>query len=276
MHKKALNISFAEGGGVIRFMAALSVFCFAVAASAASEPVRVTAILDTNQIALGQTTFLHVFAEIAPEAKAGTSQIFSWYTDLTNDTPLLATADYGALRRPSSDNDAQTSSSGITEGANRLGIFDTFLNRGGAGRDAPVELFSVPITAVAEGRATFRVAPGSGVSDLSADFIVAPEGGGDPLTGADYTDAFASLQISGSRLNPVSLKIAAARLTGAQTSVTISFPVQSLADFYVESTDSINQTPIWKVLPGAPHNSGTVRETNSLPYRFYRLRLVPH
>src|SRR5205085_7199580 len=106
----------------------LVLFAFASVLTPCAQPVKVTMLLDTNRVAIGQTTILHVFAEIAPEEKPATLQIFSWYVDLLNDDPAVATADYSQLKRPTSDQDPKISSAGVTDGANRRGIFDTFLN----------------------------------------------------------------------------------------------------------------------------------------------------
>jgi hypothetical protein len=249
----------------------LLAFCCSL--SGAAQPVKVTMLFDTNRLAVGQTTLLHVFAEITPDEKPATLQIFSWYVDLLNESASIATADYGQVKRAASDQDPRLSSGGVSDGANRRGIFDTFLNSPGAGHDGPIELFSVPVTATAVGQATFSVTAGTGVSSLTADFFVAPEGGGDPLTGGDYTDASASLDASKPTVTPVPIRIAETALGAGQTSVTITFLPQSGANQYVESTDALGPAATWRVLPGAPHNSGIAAETNSVPMRFYRLRI---
>ena len=181
--------------------------------TAAAQPVLVTLKLDQSQIAVGGTATLHVLAQIAPAARAPADRIFSWYVDLLNLNGGIASADYGALQRPASDKEAQTSSTGHTEEANRLGIYDAFLNLPGAGRDAPVELFSIPLKAMAPGRATFHIRAGTGVSLLSADFLVAATGGGEPLVGGDYNAATIELEVTGAGATPCSPTIGITRVT---------------------------------------------------------------
>jgi hypothetical protein len=41
---------------------------------------------------------------------------------------------------------------------------------------------------------------------------------------------------------------------------------------YVEYVNALDGSP-WQTLPGAPHNSGAVSDTNSVPVRFYRVRI---
>jgi hypothetical protein len=246
--------------------------CFVLSISA--QPVRVTLVLDTNKVAVGQSTILHAYAEIAPDVKPATLQIFSWYVDFLNENPSFASATYAALQRPASDKDPRISSSGTTEGANRRGIYDTFLNLPDAGHDGPVELFSIPVTGLAAGDASFKVSPGTTVPGLSSDFIVAPEGGGDPLVGADYSDASTTLQVAQSQVTSVPIHISATPLGGGQTRVSLTFQVQQNANQYVESVDVLGASQNWRTLPGGPHNTGTVTETNSLPMRFYRLRIT--
>jgi hypothetical protein len=239
-----------------------------------AQPVLVTMVFDTNKVAVGQSTVLHVYAEIAVDVKPATSQIFSWYVDFLNTDATVATANYASLLRPASDNDPRISSSGVTDGANRRGIYDTFLNLPGAGHDGPVEILSVPVTGVAPGAVTFNVAPGTGVPDLTSDFLVAPEGGGDPLFGGDYSAASADLEVVSAAIHQVSLQITLVSGAAGQTQVNIQFPTQANADQFVEYTTALGPGANWQSLPGAPHNSGTITDTLSDPKRYYRLRIA--
>jgi hypothetical protein len=71
-----------------------------------------------------------------------------------------------------------------------------------------VELFSLPVEGLAMGQTTFRVQAGSGVPNLSSDFIVAPAGGGEPLFGGDYSLASIDLEVIGGNHAPVLSAIA--------------------------------------------------------------------
>jgi hypothetical protein len=260
--------------GIVEYLRSVGyiAFIFLTAFNAIAQPVAVTMVLETNKVAIGQSTILHVYAEIAPEEKPATLQIFSWYLDFLNENSSIANANYAALLRPTSDQDPRTSSGGFTVGANRRGIYDTFLNLPAAGHDDRVELFSVPVTGSAVGDATFTIARGTSVPDLSSDFLVAAEGGGDPLFGGNYSAASTTLQVVNSALVPATIHISATPLAAGQMRVTVTFPTQPNANQFVESTDALSPTATWVTLPGAPHNSGSVAETNSVPERFYRLR----
>src|SRR5690349_3342691 len=92
------------------------------------QAVVVTMRLDTNRIAAGASTTLHIYAQVAPAYRSSADQIFSWYLNVRNTNGSLAGANYGAMVKPSSDRDAQTSSTGTSVGADRNDIYDTFLN----------------------------------------------------------------------------------------------------------------------------------------------------
>jgi hypothetical protein len=245
-----------------------------IAVHASAQPVVVSMVLDTNKVSIGQTTVLHVYGEIAPEEKPATTQIFSWYLDFLNPDGSIASANYAGLLRPASDNDPRISSDGVTEGANRHGIYDTFLNFPGAGHDGPVELFSVPVTGLVAGQVTFTVAPGTGVQNLTSDFLVAPEGGGDPLFGGDYSGAAADLEVISTGPVAVTLQISLVSGTGGEPEVKISFPTQTNVDQFVEFSTVLGPAANWQTLPGAPHNLGSVIDSISDVKRYYRLRLV--
>ncbi len=237
------------------------------AAGARAQVVNVTASLDDPQIAVGQTTTLRVFAQIRTEDQATTDRIFSWYVDLLNGVTATATADYAALTRTASDQEPATSASGATSGANRTGIHDTFLDRPDAGRLQPVELFAVPVTALAAGQVEFQVRAGTGL-DLT-DFLVVPaDGGATPLTGGDYTAAKVTLTVMAPT---VTLAIAPA----AVDQFTLSFTPLAGHDHTVQANPDPTNAAGWTDLPGAPHNSGSVNVTNDGGNRFYRIRATP-
>ena len=119
--------------------------CAWAAAPAVAQVVAVTMQLDNPSIGLGGVTTLHVYAQVVPAQRPTSERIFSWYVDLLNPTPGIAAADYSQLQKPTSDNNAQTSSTGTTQSGNRLGIYDTFINdspvsKSGTGVNTPVEL----------------------------------------------------------------------------------------------------------------------------------------
>jgi hypothetical protein len=242
-----------------------------IVASAKGQIVSVTLRLDTNRVQVGTATTLHVLAQVVPAQRARTDRIFSWYVDLVNTGGSTAAASYETLSRSASDQDPRTSSSGKPDGANRRGIYDTFLNLAAAGRDTPVELFSVPVAGLAAGHASFAVQAGTGVTGLSADFIVAPLGGGDPLVGGDYSAARVELEVTGGGQLPA-LSITRTPLSATVQRLTITFPVSTGQDF-LEFRNGLNAGSAWQAWPAGPFNSGVVLDTNSLPHRFYRLRI---
>lgn len=234
------------------------------------QAVAVTAQLDSNSIAVGGTTTLRVFAQVVPGLRSTSDRIFSWYLDVNN-TNAAAAANYAAMLKPASDNDPFVSSTGFTQGANRRGIYDTFMNRPGAGVNDAVELMRIPITGVAAGQTRFSISAGTGVPQLEADFFVAPIGGGDPYLGGLYTGAVVDLQVTGgSACNPV-LQIS--RLPNG-TQALISFTPCSGRTHTVEGLTAIDGVATWQALPGAPHNSGSVTVNLSGPQRFFRVRVT--
>jgi hypothetical protein len=246
-----------------------------IAQPASAQVVLVTLSLDKNPIAVGETTTLRVNAQVDPSIPTEIDRIFSWYVDVLNSSGSVATADYNAMEKTASDNDPQTSSTGIPDGAHRRGIYDTFINQLGAGTDAPVELIAIPVTGQVNGTSTFRVQAGTLVPSLSADFLVAPEGGGDPLIGGDYSQATLQLQVGGSVSDPeLELDQPVFEPADGQNRITIQFPVAAGFDHFVEFKDLLG-TGAWQTLPNGPHNSGSVEDVNQVPNRFYRVRLEP-
>jgi hypothetical protein len=249
--------------------------CFGLAGvpRLSAQAVALTMSLDTNRVTVGSTTTLRVYAQIVPALRPTSDRIFSWYVDLQGVNTAAVQGEFARLDTSASDNDPVLSSRGVSQGPDRIGIFNTFLSRDGAGRDGPVLLFSLPLTGRAAGRTTLRVAAGSGVPHLAADFIVAPAGGGEPAFGGDYSVAALELEVV-SESCAVRATLAQVTLPGGQNRVTISFtPCPGFAHV-VEFRDALGPGP-WQALPGAPHTAGTVTETNSVPRRFYRVRLAP-
>jgi hypothetical protein len=61
-------------------------------------------------------------------------------------------------------------------------------------------------------------------------------------------------------------------VNGGPPSVTLIFGVEDGHDYFVEFRDGMDAQPSWQVLPGSPHNSGSVVDSAAGPQRFYRLR----
>jgi hypothetical protein len=241
-----------------------------------AQTVNLTLTLDTNQVAVGQSTTLRAFAQVVPEQRAGADRIFSWYVDLLNSSTAVAQPDFSQIQKPSSDNDSQLSSTGATSGLNRLGIYDTFLNRAGAGVSAPVLLFSVPVTGVAAGKNTFSLRAGTGVAGLANDFLVAPLGGGDPLTGGNYLAAIAQLQVTSSsnELRPFSLTLT--RLAPVELGRwEITFPTVSGWNYYLQTRSSMSVTSSWNAVLSSSLTSGKITITNKTASSFYRVQAQP-
>lgn len=252
-------------------LASLAFFCGLSARPTPAQVVAVTLSLDKTQISVGESATLRAFAQIVPAHRPGTDRIFSWYVDLLNSNGAAAAWDPAALRKATSDNHPQTSSAGRPDGAHQRGIFDTFMETAGAGRDTPVELFSVPVRGLAQGNATFSLVAGSGAAGLSADFIAAPAGGGDPLLGGIYSEASVSLQVGGSATGPLLAIVVTPQ--GPNRLVTLSFTLTPGLNHFVEFRDSLGIGG-WQTLPGGPHNSGSVADPGApVGQRYYRLRV---
>ncbi len=238
-----------------------------------SQTVGVTLSLDTNVVSVGGTTTLHVKAQILPAFRSGSDRIFSWYVDVLNTNGTAASANYGAMQKTASDNDPLISSNGTADAANRRGIFDTFLNLPGAGRDSPVELMAIPVTGVAVGATRFRIQAGTGVG-LTEDFLVAPAGGGDPLMGGDYSAAFVDLNVVNTGIPKPVLSITPTN-TGGHTEFILRYAVQPGFDYYVEHRDGLGNSAGWQIFPGGPYNSGIYVDIDPPSPRFYRVLVVP-
>ena len=237
---------------------------------AKAQAVAVTVRLDTNSIPAGGSTTLRVFAQVVPGLRSTTDRIFSWYLDVLNTNGAAASGNYAAMLKPSSDNDSQISSFGVTQGANRRGVYDTFMNLPGAGVNAPVELMRIPVSGLAVGQTRFVVQAGTG-ADLSTDFLVAPIGGGAPNEGGSYAVAFADLQVTAGDICAPVLQIA--RLAGG-TQARITFTPCAGRTHTLESLSAIDGVAVWQTVAGAPHNSGNVVVNITGAQRFYRLRIT--
>ncbi len=247
--------------------------------SVRAQSVAVTLQLDAAVVPVGGSTILRVFAQVVPAERADSERIFSWHIDLLNGSAAIAQADYAALRKLASDNVAQTSSSGVTDGVNRRGVYDTFITdvpktKSGTGVNARVELFSVPIKAVAAGQAIFRVTAGSNTG-LAADFIVAPKNpNDDPRLGGVYDDATVTLTVTDSGVCVPKLSLAVAPLSGGRNKVTLNFVPCAGRVHVVEFRDKLGINS-WQPLPSGPHNSGSVTDTNGVSSRLYRVQVNP-
>jgi hypothetical protein len=234
-----------------------------------AQVVSVTMSLDDSSINVGEGTTLHVYAQVVPNVRTNADRIFSWYVDVLNTNGAAAVADYGAMLKAASDNYPQTSSNGVSQGSNRVGIYDTFLDLPGAGVSNAVELMSIAVSGAAAGQTRFRVRAGTGVPALNADFLVAPKGGGTPYEGGDYSAAFADLSVTESCVIPLQI----ARQTGG--TVRLTFTPCAGRNHAVEYRDSMSDAAVWQLLPGGPYNLGTLSVTNLPLQRFFRIRADP-
>lgn len=240
------------------------------ASSALAQAVVVTARLDTNSISVGGSTTLRVFAQVVPGLRPTSDRIFSWYVDVLNTNGAAVSANYGAMTKPASDNDPLISSTGLTQGANRRGIYDTFMNLAGAGVNNPVELMRIPVSGTAPGQTRFSVVAGSG-TPLAEDFIVSPLGGGAAYVGGSYTTAFADLQVTGGAACTPVMQIS--RLGGG-TQARLTFTPCPGRTHFVEGLTAINGVATWQVLPGAPHNAGDLVVGLTGGLRIFRVRVT--
>ena len=238
-----------------------------------AQVVAVTAQLDKNIIAVGESTTLRFYAQVVPNLRTNADRIFSWYVDVLNTNGTAAGASYSAMQKLASDNDPLTSSNGFNNGAQRLGIYDTFLNRPGAGVSNRVELMSIPVIGLAVGQTRFGVARGTGVANLSEDFLVASTGGGSFMTGGDYSTALANLTVLAASSNAINcLTITQTALAGGANQVSVQFCPLAGYNHFVEYRDQLVAGTGWQTFPNGPHNSGNLIVTNSSPQLFFRVR----
>lgn len=240
-----------------------------------AQVVDVTVSLDTNTVPAGGSTTLRVFARVVPAQQTNANRIFSWYVDVINTNNTAATANYATMLKTASDKDPQTSSTGTQDGANRRGIYDTFMNLPGAGVSAPVELMAIPVTGSRVGQTRFRVQAGSGAG-LSSDFLVAPVGGGSPLTGGSYTLAEASLSVVAGPVVPTfRVSMLVTNAAGGAKGVTLTYPTVAGYNYTVQFRDPLTGGAGWQPLPGSPHNSGTAFQLSPTASRFFRVLATP-
>src|SRR5437660_822643 len=236
---------------------------------ARGQAVMVTMRLDTNRIAVGASTTLHVYAQVAPAYRANADQIFSWYVDVLNTNGAAASANYDAMIKAASDRDAQTSSKGNSVGANRKDIYDTFLNLPAAGVVAPVELMSILVTGLAGGHARFQVQAGSNLP--LSDFLVTLNQFMDFATGGDYSLAVADLDVIDTGCS-ILLHIAPGGASaGPGRQVALTFVPCPGLNHTVQYRAALDDALGWLPVPGAPHNSGSVIVTNTAAARFFRV-----
>lgn len=244
--------------------------------SGKAQVVGVTAQLDANTITAGQSTMFHVYAQVLPAYRANAERIFSWNVDVMNTNGAVASANYAALVKPTSDKDPLTSSNGFNSGSDRLGIYDTFLNLPGAGTNPPVELMRFSVTGLAPGQTRLGVRAGTGNPYLSEDFIVAPLGGGGFLSGGTYSGSFAVLTVQASTNATINcLSITQTNLPGGLNQITLQYCPPGGYTSYVQYRNQLVGGPDWQSFPGGPHNSGLYRDTNNVPIRFYRIVAYP-
>ncbi len=262
-----------------RYCCFVWILLFALTAASRAQVVGVTLQLDTNTITVGQGTTLHVFAQVLPAFRATSDRIFSWYVDVVNTNGAAASAGYAAMLKPASDKDPLISSNGFTSGADRLAIYDTFLNLPRAGVTNPVELLRIPITGLAAGQTRFSVRHGTGQPNLAQDFLVAPTNGSSFLSGGDYTTALANLTVlpaSGGATNVPCLTIAQASLGGSLQRITLNYCPLAGYDHFVEFQNAMQGGAGWQSIAGGPFNSGLYIETNNIGMRYYRIRAQIH
>jgi hypothetical protein len=238
-------------------------------AAVLGQAVSVTLSLDTNLIAVGGVTTLRVWAQVTPEQRPQAEQIFSWYVDLLNTNGLVASATYEAMLKSASDNFPETSSTGFNDGSNRRGIYDTFTEmHPGLGVSNAVELMAVPVGGLRPGRTRFQVRAGTGVPELSADFLVASKGAGDPLLGGNYTAAQVDLQVA-----PCTIALGIARVNGGGPGgqLRLTFTPCPGLNHTVQFQENFDPAALWQALPGGPHNTGSLTITNTAARRFFRV-----
>ncbi len=240
----------------------------------AAQPVQVTLQAEKTRIEIGETTQILAYAQIAPEMRAESDRIFSWYVDLVSNSAEIAEILITDLIKPLSDNDPLLGRPGILRGQRVLGIFDTFMETPGAGRDEGVVLFSIPIIGRAVGRITFQIQPGSSVEGLSSDFLVAPTGGGTPWVGGNYSTATVSVEVLPPAQPALTLQIQPSA-NGFSLDVRLQFTPTEGMDYVVEARNTFSPKDTWQALQGAPHNDGLVTEPLAATQKYYRLRQSP-
>lgn len=246
-----------------------------------AQVVEVSLSLSTNRVAVGATVVLEVQARITASRTNSVDRIFSWCVDVLNGAPGVASCQWGELARPGSDNDPLLSSSGFNDAGGRNGIYDTFLNLAGAGRDQAVVLVRVPVVAVKPGVVAFSARAGTGAPAAPHDFIVAPRGGGTPLFGGLYGRAMTNLTVmaGGGVTNAAPVVRLECLPVSDPSGVVRSFEIRFSPDPAWSSTveGCLGLPPLgrWVALPGAPHDRGVVSVTNGGGAQFFRVLSRP-
>jgi hypothetical protein len=225
---------------------------------------------------LGSTVTVQVYGRISPTIVDQSDQIVSWYVDFLPGAGAqsVMAINYASLNRDPSDNFPSLSSSGTTdETGNRTGIYDSFILLPQAGRNTPVLLFSIQMTAQALGQASFSVRAGTGVANLAEDFQVARTTGGAPFTGGNYTQASLTLNVV-TPLNPAALRLQISRNTAGVT--TLTYLPQAGVNHTIQSTTTLHLPASWADIAGGPHNTGTFVDSSTVgvPLKFYRIQMA--
>lgn len=228
-----------------------------------TPPVQVSLSVSTNRLTVGQTATLRATAQIVPSLRSKADQIFSWNVDLIviqENSTRLATVE---LLRSASDREVETSSSGVADGSDLRGIHDTFLNRPHAGRDEPVELFSVPIVATGAGEVIVLLRPGSGLFQLEQDFLTLPSSDEAFWTGADYSTASLTLTITNPEVSRPNLSIEIL----SPGRIRLQLSAGNLDGWTLETSSDL---VAWTAVPGTLKPAMDL--DSPLPGQFYRLR----
>jgi hypothetical protein len=130
------------------------------------------------------------------------------------------------------------------------------------------EAEAIAVTGTTNTCATFSGLPG----ESDTFFGAARDGVGHSETPRSTADATTRVD----RAAGVRLAIARPPLpAGEGELITVAYPVLPDRNYALEYRDSLDEGVPWQELPGAPHNTGSVNETNVLSQRFYRLRVEP-
>lgn len=178
----------------------------------AQNAVDVTVTATPPTLAPGGMVKVKVFAQIEASFEPQSDRIVTWYVDVLNSNGSVAVADYAnTLIMPASDDPmgtGTTASTGTNSGANRVGIYNTFIddennpNAAGAGDGSPIKLLEFDVNVPVEGTATFSVRAGTTVTNLSDDFLVLPAAPGPPFKGGNYGAASATITVQGPNQAP--------------------------------------------------------------------------
>ncbi|MGF1530818.1 MAG: hypothetical protein ACFCU4_05615 [Puniceicoccaceae bacterium] len=251
----------------------------------AQNAVNVTIAAGDATLAVGETTTITVFGQVASPQDGDSLKIFSWHLDIltTPDDASILNVNWNSLLMPESDSpdgSASTAGTGTTDGANnRRGIYNTFLNpttsQSGIpnpGIGAPVILMTFDVTATGPGVHTFTV--GAGTIQPLSDFLVLRNGGAGAYTGGNYNAATVSITVEApAEPNLEAIDFRISEVTGSI--VTLSFNPEAGFDHIVRYKNELTD-PAWTPLPGAPHNGGTlIDDIGLLNRRFYHLEASP-